>query len=50
MPAHENTFDAGQPSTKFFLRFDYNLSENNKLTLRNNFVHSYEDNLADRTK
>lgn len=45
----ENTFDVGQPSTKFFLRFDYNLSENNKLTIRNNFVHSYEDNLADRT-
>ncbi len=44
-----NSFDVSQPSTKFFLRFDYNLSENNKLTIRNNFVHSYEDNLNART-
>jgi hypothetical protein len=44
-----DTFNAGQPSTKFFLRFDYNLSDNNKLTLRNNYVHSYSDNMNQRT-
>jgi len=48
-PGTSNSFDAGQPSTKFFLRFDYNLSENNKLTIRNNFVHSYQDNMNQRT-
>lgn len=32
-------------STKLFLRFDYNLSENHKLTLRNNFVTGFADNL-----
>ncbi len=44
-----SSFDVKQPSTKFFLRFDYNIDENNKLTIRNNFVHSYQDNLNDRT-
>ncbi len=37
-----------QPSQKIFLRFDYNLSDNHKLTLRHNFVHSYQDILASR--
>ena len=32
-------------STKLFLRFDYNLSENHKLTIRNNFVTGFADNL-----
>jgi hypothetical protein len=32
-------------STKLFLRFDYNLSENHKLTIRNNFVTGFSDNL-----
>ncbi len=32
-------------STKLFMRFDYNLSENHKLTLRNNFVTGFADNL-----
>ncbi len=32
-------------NTKLFLRFDYNLSENHKLTLRNNFVTGFADNL-----
>ncbi len=48
-PGSFGGFDVNQPSTKFFLRFDYNISENNKLTLRNNFVHSYEDNLNARS-
>lgn len=32
-------------STKLFLRFDFNVSENSKLTLRNNLVNSFADNL-----
>ena len=32
-------------STKLFFRLDYNISENTKLTLRNNLVSSYADNL-----
>ena len=48
-PGSYSTFDANQPSTKFFLRFDYNIDENNKLTLRNNYVHSYIDNLGNRS-
>jgi len=32
-------------STKVFARLDYNISENHKLTFRNNFVKSYADNL-----
>ncbi len=32
-------------STKYFLRFDFNLSERHKLTLRNNLVKGYADNL-----
>ncbi len=32
-------------STKLFLRLDYNLSDNTKITLRNNYVNSFADNL-----
>ncbi|MEM9649479.1 MAG: carboxypeptidase regulatory-like domain-containing protein, partial [Bacteroidota bacterium] len=32
-------------STKLFLRFDFNISDRSKLTLRNNYVNSYADNL-----
>ena len=32
-------------STKLFLRFDYNLSQNHKITVRNNFVTGFADNL-----
>ena len=34
-----------QPSTKLFVRFDYNLAENHKLTVRNNFVDAGSDKL-----
>ncbi len=42
--AYENA-DIQTASTKIFARLDYNLSENHKLTLRNNFVKSFADNL-----
>jgi ribosome-associated protein YbcJ (S4-like RNA binding protein) len=32
-------------STKIFTRLDYNISDQHKLTLRNNFVNSFADNL-----
>lgn len=32
-------------STKLFLRFDFNISDRTKLTLRNNYVNSFADNL-----
>jgi hypothetical protein len=35
----------GTASTKLFTRLDYNLSEVHKLTLRNNYVNSFADNL-----
>jgi len=34
-----------QPSTKLFVRLDYNLAENHKLTIRNNFVDAGSDKL-----
>ncbi|MCK9210260.1 MAG: carboxypeptidase regulatory-like domain-containing protein [Ignavibacteriaceae bacterium] len=34
-----------QPSSKLFVRFDYNLAENHKLTVRNNFVDAGSDKL-----
>jgi outer membrane receptor protein involved in Fe transport len=41
-------FTREQPSTKLFLRFDYNLSQDHQLTLRHNFVDSYVDNMNAR--
>ncbi len=37
--------DLQTASSKLFARLDYNLSEVHKLTLRNNYVNSYADNL-----
>jgi hypothetical protein len=37
--------DLQTASSKVFARFDYNLSDIHKLTLRNNYVNSYTDNL-----
>lgn len=37
--------DLQTASTKLFTRLDYNLSQAHKLTLRNNYVNSYADNL-----
>jgi hypothetical protein len=33
-------------SNKIFVRFDFNLSENNTLTLRHNFVKAFDDNIT----
>ncbi|MFO7448406.1 MAG: TonB-dependent receptor [Ignavibacteriaceae bacterium] len=48
-PGTYNSTTVEQPSSKFFVRFDYNLSENHKLTLRHNYVNAYQDILAGRT-
>jgi hypothetical protein len=47
-PGTYGAYTVEQPSTKLFLRFDYNLAQNHKLTLRNNYVYSYQDILASR--
>ncbi|MFZ5948487.1 MAG: TonB-dependent receptor [Stygiobacter sp.] len=48
-PGSYDEFLREQPSSKLFLRFDYNLSENHKLTFRHNFVDAYTDVLGSRT-
>ena len=37
--------DLKTASTKVFARLDYNISDKHKLTIRNNYVNSYSDNL-----
>ncbi|MCU7495209.1 MAG: TonB-dependent receptor [Ignavibacteria bacterium] len=37
-PGGFGSFSTKRPATKFFVRFDYNLSDEHKLTLRHNFV------------
>ncbi|GAA4270793.1 carboxypeptidase regulatory-like domain-containing protein [Aquimarina gracilis] len=44
-PGTFESADLKTASTKLFTRLDYNLSETHKLTLRNNYVHSFADNL-----
>jgi len=48
-PGSFGSFDIERPSTKLFTRFDYNLSNEHKLTLRYNFVDAYQDILGNRT-
>ena len=48
-PGSSDVFNSEQPSKKFVLRFDYNLAENHQLSLTNNFVDAYKDNLAGRS-
>ena len=48
-PGSYDVFNAQRPSTKLLLRFDYNLSENHQLSLTNNYVDAYQDNLAGRS-
>ncbi|GAB5563947.1 MAG: carboxypeptidase regulatory-like domain-containing protein [Winogradskyella sp.] len=44
-PGTFTSADLKTASTKLFARLDYNLSDNHKLTLRNNYINSYADNL-----
>jgi hypothetical protein len=39
-------FNRRTQSNKIFARLDFNLSENNTLTLRNNYVNAFDDNLT----
>ncbi len=48
-PGSSGDFTRKSPSTKFLIKLDYNISENNQLTLRNNYVDAYQDNLAGRS-
>ncbi len=47
-PGSYDVFSSEQPSTKLLLRFDYNLSEKHQLSLTNNYVDAYRDNLSGR--
>lgn len=45
-PGNINTYTLLTPSNKVFARLDYNISETEKLTLRDNYVDANEDNLT----
>jgi hypothetical protein len=42
-PGSYTPYDAERPSGKLFLRFDYNLDKNHKITLRHNYVSAYDE-------
>ncbi len=39
-------FAAKQESNKFFIRLDYNISDEHRLTVRNNYVDAWNDNMS----
>ncbi|MDB5269237.1 MAG: hypothetical protein JWP58_2277 [Hymenobacter sp.] len=45
-PGSYGDINARTESTKIFARLDFNLSENNTLTLRHNFVKAFDDNIS----
>jgi len=47
-PGSYGVFNSESPSTKLLIKFDYNLAENHQLSLTNNYVDAYRDNLAGR--
>jgi len=47
-PGTYGAYTIEQPSEKFFVRLDFNQSENHKMTLRHNYVTAYQDILAGR--
>lgn len=44
-PGDFGSFTQNRPSTKIFVRFDWNINDQHKLTLRHNFVDAQDDNL-----
>jgi len=44
-PGSKNNVDLQTRNTKLFFRLDYSISDKNKLTIRNNFVTGFNDNL-----
>ena len=44
-----STCNTETPSSKMLLRFDYNLSDNHKLTLRHNYTYGYDDKMNSRS-
>ena len=44
-PGEYGAFTQSRPSTKLFFRFDFNISDQHKLTLRHNFVDAQDDNI-----
>ncbi|MCL4551872.1 MAG: carboxypeptidase regulatory-like domain-containing protein [Bacteroidetes bacterium] len=47
-PGSYDVFNSEMPSKKLLIRFDYNISENHQLSLTNNYVDAYRDNLGGR--
>jgi hypothetical protein len=47
-PGSFGEFSSEQPSKKLLLKFDYNISSNHQLSLTNNLVDAYRDNLSGR--
>jgi hypothetical protein len=48
-PGSSGQFTPKQPSGKFFVRFDYNISQEHKLTIHDNYVDASQDILGSRT-
>ncbi len=48
-PEGYGEMDSERPSNKLFVRFDYNIADNHKLTLRHNFVDASMDILRSRS-
>lgn len=42
-PGTYTPYDANRPSNKLFIRLDYNIDKNHKLTLRHNYVSAYDE-------
>ncbi len=47
-PGNYDSFNQGTNDLKFFTRFDWNISENHRLTFRHNLVNALQDRAVDR--